>query len=188
MLERDGGEVARATSLVRYAPGSRFSSHVHGGGEELLVLEGLFSDEHGDFGPGAYVRNPVGSAHAPESTPGCTLLVKLRQMDPADQSYVRIDTRARSWTPSDEPGISIMLLHVWGSERVGLQRWAPGARLAHHVHEGGAEVFVLEGSFADEHGRYPAGTWIRSPHGSAHTPFTDDGCSLYMKLGHLPVR
>jgi anti-sigma factor ChrR (cupin superfamily) len=187
MLERDGDEVARATSLVRYAPGSRFSSHVHGGGEEFLVLDGVFSDEHGDFGAGAYVRNPVGSAHAPHSAPGCTILVKLRQMDPADQSHVRIDTRTRSWTPSDEPGMSIMLLHVWGSERVGLQRWAPGARLAHHAHEGGAEVFVLEGSFADEHGRYPAGTWIRSPHGSEHTPFTEDGCLLYMKLGHLPV-
>lgn len=82
----DSGEVARATSIVRYSPGSRFSPHEHGGGEEFLVLEGVFSDEHGDDGPGTYVRNPVGSAHAPFSAAGCTILVKLRQMDPADQS------------------------------------------------------------------------------------------------------
>lgn len=186
MLDRDGGEIARATSLVRYAPGSRFSAHTHGGGEEFLVLDGVFSDEHGDFGPGMYVRNPVGSAHTPSSAGGCTILVKLHQMDPADQSLVRIDTRTRSWLPGEMDGLSIMLLHTWHDERVGLQRWQPGARLPHHAHPGGAEVFVLEGSFADEHGYYRTGTWLRSPHGSEHTPFTDEGCILYSKLGHLP--
>jgi anti-sigma factor ChrR (cupin superfamily) len=78
MLERDGGEVARATSIVRYAPNSRFDPHTHGGGEEFLVLEGVFSDEHGDYGPGMYVRNPPGSRHTPRSADGCTILVKLR--------------------------------------------------------------------------------------------------------------
>ena len=38
MLDRIGDEVARATSIVRYAPGSQFSPHTHGGGEEFLVL------------------------------------------------------------------------------------------------------------------------------------------------------
>jgi glutamate dehydrogenase (NADP+) len=187
MLERDGGEVARATSLVRYAPGSRFSPHVHGGGEEFLVLGGVFSDEHGDFGPGAYVRNPVGSAHAPGSTPGCTILVKLRQMDPADQSHVRIDTRTRSWTPSDEPGMSIMLLHVWGSERVGLQRWAPGARLAHHAHEGGARSSCSRAASPMSTAAIRRAPGFAAPTAASIRPFTEDGCLLYMKLGHLPV-
>jgi anti-sigma factor ChrR (cupin superfamily) len=185
MLERDGGEVARATSLVRYAPGSRFSSHVHGGGEEFLVLDGVFSDDYGDFGPGAYVRNPVGSAHAPRSPRGCTILVKLRQMDPADQDYVRIDTHARSWSAGAAPGVSVMPLHTWGSERALLQRWAPGTQIAGHGHAGGEEVFVLDGEFADALGRYGPGTWIRNPPGSAHTPVTRAGCLLYIKSGHL---
>ena len=77
MLERDGEEVARATSLVRYAPGSAFSAHTHGGGEEFFVLEGTFSDEKGDYPAGTYVRNPVGSSHTPSSGEGCIIMMLL---------------------------------------------------------------------------------------------------------------
>ena len=93
MLDRIGGEVARATSLVRYAPQSRFSAHEHGGGEEFLVLEGVFSDEHGDYPAGVYVRNPVGSRHTPRSEPGCTMLVKLHQFRPGDSRRVVLDSQ-----------------------------------------------------------------------------------------------
>ena len=99
MLDRRGAEVARATSLVRYAPGSRFERHVHGGGEEILVLEGTFSDEHGDYGAGTYLRNPAGSSHAPCSEQGCTILVKLQQMHPADQQQLALDTTSAVWLP-----------------------------------------------------------------------------------------
>ncbi|MCG8563319.1 MAG: cupin domain-containing protein, partial [Hyphomicrobiales bacterium] len=92
MLDRIGDEVARATSIVRYAPESRFSEHVHGGGEEFLVLDGVFQDEHGDFPAGSYIRNPPQSRHTPGSAPGCTIFVKLWQFDPDDRSHVRIDT------------------------------------------------------------------------------------------------
>jgi anti-sigma factor ChrR (cupin superfamily) len=85
MLDRCDDEVARATSIVRYVPGGRFERHSHGGGEEILVLEGTFSDEQGDYPAGTYLRNPGGSSHAPFSEEGCTLLVKLHQMHPADQ-------------------------------------------------------------------------------------------------------
>ncbi|GAL13613.1 hypothetical protein JCM19233_4618 [Vibrio astriarenae] len=51
-LDRVGGEVARATSIVRYKPNSAFSPHTHDGGEEFFVLEGVFSDEHGDYPQG----------------------------------------------------------------------------------------------------------------------------------------
>lgn len=81
MLDRVGEEVARATSIVRYAPGSHFSPHTHGGGEEFLVLDGVFQDEHGDFPVGTYVRNPPTSRHTPGSTAGCTIFVKLWQFD-----------------------------------------------------------------------------------------------------------
>ncbi len=126
MLERDGDEVARATSIVRYAPNSAFSAHSHGAGEEFLVLEGVFSDEHGDFGPGMYVRNPPGSRHTPSSAPGCTIFVKLRQMAPDDQEYVRIDTVSAPWQPGEVEGVQVMPLYRHGPERVQLA--APRAR------------------------------------------------------------
>jgi anti-sigma factor ChrR (cupin superfamily) len=185
MLERDGGEVARATSVVRYAPDSSFDAHTHGGGEEFLVLDGVFSDEHGDFGPGMYVRNPPGSRHTPRSAKGCTILVKLRQMDPEDQEYVRIDTTTAPWQPGPIAGVAVLPLFERESERVALLKLAPGTRLGRHEHQGGEETFVLEGAFEDELGRYPKGAWLRNPPGSAHAPFSEEGCVLYVKTGHL---
>lgn len=88
MLDRIGEELARATSIVRYAPGSHFSAHGHPGGEEFLVLDGVFSDERGDYPAGTYVRNPIGSRHAPFSREGCTIFVKLMQFDAADRAEV----------------------------------------------------------------------------------------------------
>ena len=102
MLDRIGEEVARATSIVRYAPGSRFSPHMHGGGEEFLVLEGVFQDEHGDFPAGYYIRNPPTSSHTPGSTLGCTIFVKLWQFDPDDRTQVRIDANKMPFLP--DPG------------------------------------------------------------------------------------
>ncbi len=185
LLERDGGEVARATSLVRYAAGSRFAPHHHGGGEEFLVLQGIFSDEHGDYGPGTYVRNPVGSTHAPFSTPGCTILVKLRQMDHADQTRVVIDTRQSPFVPGLVAGLTVLPLHGFGTEQVALVRWQPGTRFPLHSHPGGEEIFVLEGVFEDDQGAYPAGTWLRNPPGSHHGPFSHSGCLIWVKTGHL---
>lgn len=101
MLDRIGDEVARATSIVRYAPDSHFSPHTHGGGEEFLVLEGVFQDEHGQFPAGSYVRNPPTSRHTPGSMPGCTLFVKLWQFDPADRTHVMINTESVRPPPTD---------------------------------------------------------------------------------------
>lgn len=186
MLERDGGEVARATSIVRYAPGSAFSAHTHGGGEEYLVLDGVFSDEHGDFKKGMYVRNPVGSSHTPSSEQGCTILVKLRQMDPADQAQFAIDTTsAEGWVAGPQPGLLVLPLHQFATETVRMLRLAPGTRIEPHDHPGGEEIFVLEGSLADEHGRYEQGAWIRNPDGSSHKASSEEGCLLYIKTGHL---
>ena len=185
MLERDGEEVARATSVVRYAPNSSFDAHTHGGGEEFFVLDGVFSDEHGDFGPGTYVRNPPGSRHTPGSAKGCTILVKLRQMDPDDQEHVRIDTTTAAWQRGAVEGAAVMPLFERGSERVALLKLAPGTRLGRHEHPGGEETFVLDGALEDEFGRYPKSAWLRHPPGSAHAPFSEEGCLLYVKTGHL---
>ena len=185
MLDRVGDEVARATSIVRYAPDSRFPEHVHGGGEEFLVLEGIFSDEYGDYPAGTYVRNPIGSAHSPHSDGGCTIFVKLHQFAADDMEHVVVDTRSAQFRQGVSPGLTVLPLHSHGTENVALVRWAPGTRFSPHTHWGGEEIFVIEGIFSDEHGDYPAGSWIRSPHLSRHQPFSEQGCLIYVKVGHL---
>lgn len=179
------GEVARATSLVRFAPGSTFPTHGHGGGEEYLVLDGTFGDETGDFPAGHYVRNAPGTAHAPRTSEGCTIFVKLRQFAPDDHATFAVDTRAASFEPGVGPGTSQLVLHRHGDELVRLVRFEPGTLLDRHDHPGGEEVLVLEGAFADEEGTYEAGTWLRSPAGTGHAPRSQGGCLLWIKTGHL---
>jgi len=186
MLERQGVDGARrATSIVRYAPGSRFSPHVHRAGEEFLVLDGTFSDELGDYPAGTYVRNPPGSRHAPFSAGGTTIFVKLQQFAADDLARVVIDTRAKAWIAGDEKGVARLPLHAHGPERVGLERWDAGARPGRRVYPDGAEILVLDGGFIDENGNYPTGAWLRLPPGSTFAPTTGAGCTLYLKHGHL---
>jgi anti-sigma factor ChrR (cupin superfamily) len=184
-LDRIGGEVARATSLVRYARGSRFEPHRHDLGEEFLVLKGVFEDESGWYPEGTYVRNPPGSTHSPSSPEGCEIFVKLRQFDARDLSRVVVDTRTAAWLPGLVPGLEVLPLHEFSAEHVALVRWAPGTRFHAHRHWGGEEILVLEGTFSDELGDYPAGTWLRNPHLSQHAPWSRDGCLIYVKTGHL---
>jgi len=186
MLDRVGDEVARATSVVRYAPGARFSRHVHGGGEEILVLEGVFSDETGDHPAGTYLRNPPGTAHAPFSRAGCLLFVKLWQFAAGDTEPVRIDTHRAPWRPGLVPGLTVLPLHSHEGIDTALVRWAPDTRFHTHTHPGGEEILVLDGVFRDEGGAYAAGSWLRSPRWSRHTPFTGpQGALIYVKVGHL---
>jgi len=185
MLEREGKESGRATSVVRYAQGSHFSEHTHTGGEEFLVLDGIFSDGSGDHGVGMYVRNPVGSKHTPYSKNGCTIFVKLGQMDKNDQTFAKTDTSKTEWSPGVVDGLSVMPLHQYGTESVAMVKWQPGTQFNRHTHPGGEEIFVVEGTFEDEHGQYPKGTWIRNPSYSIHTPFSTKGCTIYVKTGHL---
>ncbi len=185
-LDRVGGEIARATSIVRYDPGSRFVCHTHGGGEEILVLDGTFSDELGDHPAGTYLRNPPGTSHAPYSLEGCTLFVKLWQFAAGDDTPVRIDTAGATWRPGLVPGLSVLPLHEFDGVSTALVRWAPETRFNTHSHPGGEEILVLQGLFRDEQGAYPAGTWLRSPRWSRHTPFTAaEGALIYVKVGHL---
>ena len=189
MLDRIGDEVARATSLVRYAPNSTFSPHVHTGGEEFLVLEGEFGDEHQTYPAGYYVRNPIGTSHSPRvGDKGCIILVKLHQFDQEDDTSVVINTHEADWISDYAPGLDVMLLHKFQNENVLMIRWAPNTPFKEHTHEGGEEVFVIEGCFSDENGGYPAGTWLRLPDGSKHNAYTgDEGALLYLKAGHLPT-
>jgi anti-sigma factor ChrR (cupin superfamily) len=186
MLERDGDEVARVTSLVRYAPNSHFSAHTHSGGEEFLVLEGTFSDDYGDFPAGTYVRNPVGSKHTPHTDGGCLILVKLWWMHPDDQEFVRLDTaREDRWRSTETPGVEVMDLHRFGDEHAAVYRLSPGAVLPPRALPGGEEFFVLDGACRDRQGNYARGDWVRSPIGEAPALQSEEGCRLYVKRGHL---
>jgi anti-sigma factor ChrR (cupin superfamily) len=185
-LAREEAERGHATSIVRYDPGSSFSEHDHPGGEEILVLEGVFSDQTGDYGAGTYFRNPIGFRHAPFSREGCVILVKLHQFQPDDERQVTIDTRTAEFSLR-MGALDILPLHEHGSERVALVRWPAGESLEAHTHEGGEEVYVISGEIADEAGRYPAGTWLRNPHGSGHAPRAERDSLLWVKVGHLPA-
>lgn len=185
MLERHGGEVARATSIVRFSPGACFPSHEHGLGEECFVIEGVFEDASGRYGPGTYLRNPPGSRHAPTSATGCTLFVKLRYGSLDEEERIVVDSTRSAWRPGLVQGLQVLPLSAVGTEHTALVRWAPGTHFQAHRHWGGEEILVLDGVFEDEHGRYPEGTWIRSPHGSVHRPFSAQGCTILVKTGHL---
>lgn len=188
MLDRVGAETGRATSIVRYLPGASFSPHRHAGGEEIFVLDGIFSDEHGDYPAGTYLRNPPGTSHRPYSTDGSTIFVKLWQFAPGDTSPVNIDTRHSVWRRGLVPGLSVLPLHEHNGVNTALVRWAPNTIFSAHMHPGGEEILVLDGIFRDEEGDYPAGTWLRNPRWSRHAPYTtDEGALIYVKVGHLGV-
>ena len=187
-LYRQGGECGPVISLVRYAPGGAFSEHAHPEGEEILVLDGVFSDEHGDYPAGSFLMNPHGSRHSPRSRDGCTLFVRLRQYPGENRPRLVEDTHApEGWRPGLVEGLRVRPLYSQDGfpESVALVRWAPGTHFQRHTHWGGEEILVLEGEFCDEHGRYPEGTWIRSPHMSQHTPFSETGCLIYVRVGGL---
>ena len=183
-LAREAAEHGHTTSVVRYDANSRFSSHPHPRGEEIFVLDGVFSDEEGDYPAGTYIRNPPGSEHSPFSKPGCELLVKLDQFDPVDDTRLRIDTSNAAWLPG-EFGVKVMPLYYFETEMVALYKWPASARYEPHQHFGGEEIFVLSGKLFDEYGEYPAGTWMRSPHNSEHCPFVEEDTVIWIKTGHL---
>lgn len=191
MLDRVGDEVARATSIVRYIPGSTFGAHDHALGEEFLVLEGSFADEHGVYPTGTYVRNPPGTAHRPDVPDGCVIFVKLRQFDPADLTPVVADLNDEAIDVAMEPGLRGRIIHRHGAEVVSALRIAPGARLRRDL-PGGAEIFLLRGSVAmpsnnSSTGTLTTNTWARlPPEGRLDLSALSDGAHLWMKEGHLP--
>ena len=183
-LDRLGEEVARTTNIVRYASSSYFAAHTHGGGEEIFVLEGVFSDEYGHYPPGSYLRNPPRTTHTPFSEPGCVIFVKLWQFNPGDAQTVCQQTEQGSWSPRRQKGIQVQLLHEFRGVRTVLMHLEPDLQQL-HSHSGCEETLVLEGDFADEHGEYSKGSWLRSPPGSSHPPRIGPNGTLYLKSRHL---
>ncbi|MCR9125338.1 MAG: cupin domain-containing protein [Rhodobacteraceae bacterium] len=186
MLDRIGDEVARATSIVRYAPGSAFSPHVHTGGEEFLVLDGVFQDEHGDFPVGTYVRNPPTSSHRPSSAEGATILVKLWQFDPEDRTAVTVSTHDTTATPDPaRAGVAVVPLYRDTREDVRIEHWSPGARIDLEGH-GGAEILVLGGGFRENGETFAEMSWLRLPPDMALAAVAGpEGARVWIKTGHL---
>lgn len=186
MLDRVGDEVARATSIVRYAPNSRFSPHTHDGGEEFIVLEGVFQDEHGDYPAGTYVRNPPTSRHTPGSASGCIIFVKLWQFDPADRKHSVIDMNRAALMPDTlRPGVGVMPLFQDEHETVRLEVWVPGTRIEMACPDG-AELLVLAGEVRVDGNLLTAMSWMRLPKGDHLKAIAgSDGASVWVKSGHL---
>ncbi|WP_026620173.1 quercetin dioxygenase-like cupin family protein [Ensifer sp. WSM1721] len=165
MLFRVGGEVARATSIVRYAPGSAFPRHTHSGGEEILVLEGVFQDEHGDYPAGSYFRNPPGTSHIPAAKEGCTIFVRLWQFRDGDQTQI-VCQPGEGERATPRPGASAAtILFDDGREEVRLEDWQADETIS-VANRRGLEFLVLSGGLTiggetlepQSWGRLPAGT------------------------------
>jgi len=183
-LEKEFSEHGRTTSLVKFLPGSSFPEHSHPLGEEIFVLEGVFSDEQGDYPAGTYIRNPPNSKHAPSSKQGCVLFVKLDQFDSMDVERVVVFTNDLERQPGIG-GLEVLPLHQYGTESSALVYWPSEEQFQSHRHWGGEEILVLKGTFYDEYGVYPQGSWIRNPHLSRHFPFVKEETLIYVKTGHL---
>ncbi|OEG97856.1 anti-sigma factor [Enterobacter kobei] len=185
MLDRIGREQARATSLVWYAPGSEFPAHSHPGGEEILVLDGIFTENGVDYPAGWYLRSPDGSSHQPSSRDGTTIFVKLRQMSADERQPVRINTQeAANW--HGQPQRQVCPLFSGASETVQLQKLAPGERIFCAPLIGGAELILLQGELRAPEGRYESGSWLRFPPGDMPALIATASAALfYLKTGHL---
>ncbi|MXP26814.1 cupin [Altererythrobacter indicus] len=185
MLFRIGDEKARATSIVRYAPDSRFPHHAHPGGEEIFVLEGIFKDETGDFPAGSYIRNPPGSGHAPGSQNGCTIFVKLWQFRQDDQQRI-VQRPGEGEQTNLSPGVCVStVIFDNGHEQVRLEEWEPGAHLQLDNPDG-LEMLILGGSFSNGYDAFGYQSWLRLPAGHRlNATVGPDGAKVWFKAGLL---
>ena len=185
-LDRVGDEVARATTIVRYAPESEFSSHIHQGGEEILVLDGIFQDEHGDYTKGSYIRNPPQSAHKPGSENGCVIFVKLWQFQPNDRKHIRLQTALMATTthPSSSD-VSVTHLHKDAFEEVCILYFHPNGEITIPA-SSGAELLLLEGALTEQADTLVKHSWLRSPINSVlRLKAGTEGAQAWLKRGHL---
>lgn len=171
------------TMLTRFDPGGFFPAQGHPDGEEILVLEGSFSDETGDYPTGSYLLNPEGVTHVPYSEKGCITFVKLRQHGGTHRKQIKTNIYDLDWRSSSVHPIEIKLLYQQDGfpEQVWLERWQPGTVLSKVRVSQVKEIFVLRGVWSDETGEYPAGTWLRYPPGCSYKPVSEIGCTLYVK-------
>lgn len=181
MLYRVGDEVARATSIVRYAPDSAFPAHVHTGGEEILVLEGTFQDEHGDYPAGSYFRNPPGTSHSPAAREGCTIFVRLWQFRQGDAAQIVRQPGEGAPTVLRDGAQAARVLFSDGAERVVIEDWQPGAAVTVENIRG-LELLVLSGLITFEGEDIGPQGWLRLPAGQPlKAAVGPEGAQVWMK-------
>jgi hypothetical protein len=183
-LHRVGPEESgQVTTVVRFEPGATFASHDHPDGEEILVLDGVFSDEQGDFGKGSYLLNPEGFRHAPFSREGCTLFVKLRQYPGRNRPERHLDTAGIPWE-TQGPGVrSQALFNDEGfPDSTWLEEWQ-GGHVREFSGEGGVEIFLIEGTAECREGLFGPGDWLRFPAGRAVEISARTAVRAYVKRG-----
>lgn len=185
-LDRINTENDRVTTLVRYAAGSHFSEHIHPGGEELIILEGVFEDDYGDWPAGSYIRNPPQSKHTPGSTAGCTIFVKLWQFQADDRTFIHANRHKLGSVPHrHRHGVSVSPLYQDAHEEVRFEHWAPGATIELDA-PGGAEILVLDGDFTEKGDHLVEQSWLRSPVGGTVSAVAGKtGARVWVKTGHL---
>lgn len=181
MLFRIGDEVARATSIVRYAPGSAFPRHIHTGGEEIFVLDGTFQDEHGDYPAGCYFRNPPGTSHVPAAKDGCTIFVRLWQYREGDHTQiVRQPGEGEQAAPRAGASAATVLFDD-GHEEVRLEDWKAGETVT-IANTRGLEFIVLSGQLTIDGEILEPQSWARLPAGTDLTAFVgSEGVRLWLK-------
>lgn len=190
-LDLVDGEFSRVTSVVRYDPDSAFHPHDHPAGEEIFVLDGTFSDEHGDYRAGTFLLNPQGFRHAPFSKEGCIIFVKLCQFPGEGREHVVVDSATAEWQAA-APGVEKLPLYrdPGYPEDIMLLRLAPGANLPTHFADraaagGGFELFVIAGRLSDGAQRMNAGAWLREPQGLERALTAQTDTTLYVKRNHF---
>ncbi|MGR0280408.1 cupin domain-containing protein [Marinomonas dokdonensis] len=181
-LARAEAERGHATSLVQYEAGSLFRPHPHPLGEEILVLDGIFSDENGDYPAGSYFRNPPGSSHAPYSEEGCLLFVKLHQFQETDLNSC-LNPPVHFWHGED---VASALLYRFGQESVWLARMSPEVNLLLSLDlSANIEVFVISGEAVYGNFELQAGSWMREPNFHSDEWQVKSSTLLWIKSGHF---
>lgn len=188
----------------------KFPKHTHIGGEEFLVLEGTFHDQYGSFPTGSYVRNPIGTEHAPwVEDDGCTIMVKLLQMDDPTSAALQLDTPLHiQWeTAKTEIGQSVeygTVAQIYTNDRTGeiveICWIDPNSMLPADIKcIGGEELFLISGSLelVDQSNgtneTYHKWGWMRFPPKTTEETWPErqplvagaTGAVVYRKTGHL---
>jgi len=101
-----------------------------------------------------------------------------------------VDTPEADWEPLEE-GAWVRTLHrdAETRQRVLMVRWEPGYTLSfrdEHRHD--ELLYILEGTFVDQHRASGPGTFIHNEPGSWHQPHTPDGCTFLAFITPRPTR
>ncbi len=101
-----------------------------------------------------------------------------------DVESLFVDSTKLPWRESPSPGVMWKKLRFdsESGESAVLLRFEPGARYGAHRHPLGEQYLVLEGVLEDGAGRWGAGSFVRHPPGSLHTPSSKEGCLVFVVL------